>query len=111
MSPEELKKLREELSCSASELARALGVEPKTVVQWESGELFPTKRHAEQMQKLREQGPGAIPRIARGKAKGTTGIAKLADPKLWEIVRKLSAHPALFAEVSKLADAYDDPTD
>lgn len=111
MSPEELKKLRQDLSCSASELARALGVEAKTVVQWESGELFPTKRHVEQMKKLLESGPGAIPKLTRSKDKGATGMAKLADPKLWEIVRKLSAHPALFAEVSKLAAAYDDPAD
>jgi len=37
-------------------------------------------------------------------------LARLSDPKLWELVRKLAEHPALFDQVSKLAEAYSDPT-
>jgi hypothetical protein len=36
-------------------------------------------------------------------------MARLADPRLWELLRKLAEHPALFDQVSKLADAYPDP--
>ena len=111
MSPEELKALQKELGCTSSELALTLKIEPRTVVLWESGELFPTKRHVELMQKLRAAGPTAVVRVARGKAKATSGLPRLEDPKLWEIVRKLAAHPALFEAVAKLSDGYPDPTD
>lgn len=109
MSPEEIKALEKELRCSTGELARALKVEPKLVVQWETGELFPTKRHVEAMQELRRRGPEAIVRAPRGKARPVSGMARLADAKLWEIVRKLIAHPALFEQVEKLAEAHPDP--
>ena len=33
----------------------------------------------------------------------------LADPQLWELVRKLAAHKKLRDEVAKLAQAYPDP--
>ncbi|MBK7586519.1 MAG: XRE family transcriptional regulator [Myxococcales bacterium] len=111
MSPEDVKALRKELSCSIGELARALEVEAKLVVQWESGALFPTKRHVERMKALELGGPGKMPRIARSKAASTTGLARLADPKLWEIVQKLAAHPAFFEQVAKLAEAEPDPQD
>lgn len=111
MSPEEIKALQKELRCTAGELARALKVEPKTIVLWESGELFPTKKHVEQMHELRERGPDAVPRLPRGKSRGPTGLGRLAEPKLWEIVRKLAAHPAFFDQVAKLAESYDEPSD
>ena len=111
MSPEEVKALEKELGCSTSELALTLKVEPRTVVLWESGELFPTKRHVDQMQKLRAAGPGAVVRTARGRAKGQSGLPRLEDPKFWEIVRKLAAHSSLFDAVAKLCDGYPDPTD
>jgi transcriptional regulator with XRE-family HTH domain len=110
VSPEEIKKLRQELGCSASDLGRTLGIEARTVVMWESGELFPTKRHVDQMKKLAETGPSGVIRAAKPKKGAVTGLARLSDPKLWEIVRKLAAHPALFDSVAKLADGYDDPT-
>jgi DNA-binding XRE family transcriptional regulator len=109
VSPEEIKKLRQDLACSASDLGRTLGVEARTVVLWETGELFPTKRHVDQMNKLAEAGPTGVVRAARAKKGAVTGLARLSDPKLWEIVRKLAEHPALFDSVAKLADGYDDP--
>lgn len=108
MSPEDIKKLREELSCTARELAQALKIDQKDVLAWEAGELFPTKRYVTQMEALRRQGPAAIPRAPRGKSK-KTGMQRLDDPKLWEIVRKLLEHPALFDQVAKLAEGYEDP--
>jgi DNA-binding XRE family transcriptional regulator len=109
VSPDEIQKLRKDLSCSAHELGRTLGVDSNTVVAWESGELFPTKRHVEQMRAIREKGPDAIVRAPRGK-QAKRGMERLDDPKLWEILRKLLEHPPLFDQVVKLADAYDDPT-
>lgn len=107
---DDIKALRKELSCNAKELAAALGVEQKLVLSWEQGELFPTKRNVTKMEQLRKKGPDAIPRQPRGKNK-KTGAALMADPRFWEVVRKLTAHPALFQQVSKLAEPYDDPAD
>lgn len=108
MTPEEIKELRKELNCTARELAAALKIDQKEVVAWEAGELFPTKRFILMMEALRKKGAAAIPRTPRGKAK-KTGMARLDDPKLWEIVRKLLEHPGLFEQVSKLADGFSDP--
>jgi transcriptional regulator with XRE-family HTH domain len=108
VSPDDIKQLRKELNCTARELALALKIEQKEVLAWEAGELFPTKRYVMQMDQLRKQGPTAIPRAPRGKTK-KTGMQRLDDPKLWELVRKLLEHPALFEQVVKLADGYEDP--
>lgn len=111
MSPEELKQLRKELSCTAKELALTLGIEPKELAAWEAGELFPTKRYVGELEALRKKGPTSILRAAKGKAQPKTGVARLADAKLWELVRKLLEHPALFDQASKLAEAYPDPAE
>ena len=109
MSPEDLKQLRKELSCTAKELALTLGIEPKEFAAWEAGELFPTKRLVDAMNALRSRGKEAIVRAPRGKAAAKTGQQRLADPAFWRIVRKLVEHPALFDEVSKLSEKYSDP--
>jgi DNA-binding XRE family transcriptional regulator len=107
--PADIKALRQELGCTARELAEALKVDQRDVLAWEQGELFPTKRYVSQMELLRRKGPAAIVKKPRGKAKHKTGVARLDDPKLWEVVRKLLEHPALFDQVAKLAEAFDDP--
>ncbi|MBX3214351.1 MAG: helix-turn-helix domain-containing protein [Labilithrix sp.] len=107
MSPDEIKALRKELACTAKELAQAIGIEQSTVLQWEKGELFPTKQYIEKMNQLRARGPAAIPKKARGEAP----MKVLADPALWELVRKIVAHKKLRDEVTKLASAYTDPKD
>ena len=110
MSPDEIKQLRKELSCTAKELALTLGLDPKEIAAWEAGELFPTKRHVGELTALRKQGPSSVVRIAKGKAAAAkVGVVRLADPKLWEILRKLTEHPALFEQVSQLAEPYSDP--
>ncbi|MEO7032329.1 MAG: XRE family transcriptional regulator [Polyangiaceae bacterium] len=112
MSPEELKQLRKELSCTAKELATTLGIEPKEYAAWEAAELFPTKRFVSELEALRKKGSAAILRTPKGKnTAAKVGMARLADAKLWELVRKLAEHPALFDQVSALADAYPDPTE
>ncbi len=112
VSPEELKQLRKELSCTAKELALTLGIEPKDYSAWEAGDLFPTKRHVGELLALRSKGKSAILRAPKGKGSAVrVGMARLADAKLWELVRKLAEHPALFDQVSKLAEAYPDPSE
>ncbi len=111
VSPEELKQLRKELSCTAKELALTLGVEPKEFAAWEAGELFPTKRYVGELESLRKKGASAIVRAPKGKTGAAkVGMARLADAKLWELVRKLAEHPALFDQVAKLAETYPDPS-
>ncbi len=107
MTPEEIKALRKELACTAKELAAALGVEQSTVMAWESAELFPTKASIDRMAELRARGPGAIPRKAKG---ASDPMKSLADPQVWELVRKIVAHKKLRDEVAKLAERYPDPS-
>jgi transcriptional regulator with XRE-family HTH domain len=106
MSPDEIKLLRKELSCTAKELGGALGVDQATVLSWERADLFPTKAHVERMAQLRAKGPAAIPRKSKG---GGDPIKALTDPQLWELVRKLAAHKRLRDDVVKLAEKYPDP--
>jgi transcriptional regulator with XRE-family HTH domain len=109
--PEEIQKLRKSLSCTAKELATALGVDPKEVAAWESGELFPTKKHVEKMLAFQEKGASAIVRAPRGKPPAKRGLDRLTDPELWALIRKLIEHPALFEDVRKLAEKYADPAE
>jgi transcriptional regulator with XRE-family HTH domain len=105
VSPDELKALRKELSCTAKELAGALGLEQATVLAWEKGELFPTKQYIDKMEAFRAKGPSAIPK----KAKAADAMKQLGDPAVWELVRKLLVHKKLRDEVTKLAAGYPDP--
>lgn len=109
MTPEDIKALRAELKCTARELAAALNLEQSTVMAWETGELFPTKKHCDQMAALREKGPSAIPRKPRGAQPSPMKV--LSDASFWEIVRKLAAHKKFRDEVLKLAAGYPDPAD
>jgi transcriptional regulator with XRE-family HTH domain len=109
MESDAIKALRKELKCTARELAAALGLDQATVMKWESGELFPTKKYVVAMEKLREQGPSAIPRKAKGVP--SNPIKTLTDPGMWELFRKLMAHKKLRDEVSKLASKYSDPAE
>ncbi len=104
MTPDEIKLARAALKCTAKELAAALELEAATVMAWERGDEFPTKKFVDRVRKLVEAGPGAIPR----KAKGADPLDALRDPEVWLLIRKLLANPKLRAEVSKLADKYDE---
>lgn len=105
MTPDEIKKARAALKCTAKELAAALDIETSTVAAWERGDEFPTKKHVAQLEKLVAGGPTAIPR----KAKGGDPLEALRDPDVWLLIRKLLAHPKLRAEASRLAEKYDEP--
>jgi transcriptional regulator with XRE-family HTH domain len=105
VTPDEIKALRKELSCTAKELAAALGIEQATVLAWEKAELFPTRAFVEQMNALRAKGPSAIPK----RAKGGDPVKALADPLVWELLRKIAAHKKLRDDVAKLAEKYPDP--
>lgn len=106
MTPDDIKLLRKGLGCTARELATTLGIEQKEVLAWEAGELFPTKRYVDQMKTLREKGPSAVLKTAKGKAVAPTD--RVSDPAFWAIVKKLLLHPALYDQVSKLAEQFED---
>jgi transcriptional regulator with XRE-family HTH domain len=106
MTPDDIKALRKDLACTAKELAQAIGIEQATVLAWEKGDLFPTKPFIDKMEALRTRGPASIPK----KARGESPMKVLADPALWELVRKIVAHKKLRDEVTKLAAAYVDPS-
>lgn len=107
MTAEEIRQLREQLGCSVGELAKAVGVDTRDILGWESGATFPTKKHADKLRKLAEQGQGAIPR--RQKPAPESPYGALADARVWKILRKLLAHPTLLREVERMAEQYDDP--
>jgi transcriptional regulator with XRE-family HTH domain len=107
VTPDEIKALRKELACTAKELAGALALEQATVLAWERAELFPTRQYVERMNALRAGGPASIPR----KSKGVSPMKALADPLVWEIVRKIVAHKKLRDETARLAAGYPDPAD
>ncbi|MCC6646164.1 MAG: helix-turn-helix transcriptional regulator [Polyangiaceae bacterium] len=109
MLPDELKALRATLKCTARELAAALGTDQATVLAWEAGELFPTKRHVDRMRELEAKGPAAVPKKAKGAA--PSPLKLLADPAVWALVRKLLSHKKLRDEVARLAADYPDPAD
>jgi transcriptional regulator with XRE-family HTH domain len=110
MTPDDLKALRRELGCTARELGDALDLDQATVLAWERGELFPTKRAIEAIAKLRALGPTAIPR-KRKKTSPRSPLEGLADPSLWRLLRKLLVHAPLRADVERLAETYDDPAE
>jgi transcriptional regulator with XRE-family HTH domain len=110
MAPEDIRALRQELSCTARELAAALGVDQETVLAWERAALFPTKRYVTRMHELRQLGPSSIPRQSKNKAP-VAPLQALADPELWRLLRKLIAHPELRRAATKLAETYSDPAD
>lgn len=107
MTPEEIKALRKDLSCTAKELGNALGIDQATVLAWEKGDLFPTKAFVDKMAALRVKGPASIPK----KSKGADPMKVLSDPALWLLVRKLIAHKRLRDEVVKLSATYSDPAE
>ena len=105
MQPEDVKRIREVLACSMGELAATLGVEVKTLLAWESGDQFPTKRHADRLVALEKEGPSAIKR--KRPAKAPQGPSLLADPRFWTVVRKLATNADLFEKVEKLSAPYE----
>jgi transcriptional regulator with XRE-family HTH domain len=108
VSPDEIKRLRQELRCTAKELAASIGVDQATVLAWERSALFPTKLYVDRMASMRKRGPGAVVR----KSKGDRNPMKvLADPQVWTLVRKVTTHAKLREEVTKLAEGYPDPAD
>ena len=108
MTPEDIKALRKELACTAKELAAALGLDQATVLAWEAADKFPTKVHVDRMNELRAKGPGAVPKKAKA---GGDPVKSLADPQVWELLRKIAAHKKLREAVAKLAAAYPDPAE
>jgi transcriptional regulator with XRE-family HTH domain len=105
LSPEQIKQLRSKLGLTAQELAQTLGVELRELQAWEQGERFPTKRTVKRLQALAEEEQKASGSFATAHQ----GLERLSDPEFWALVRKLIAHPKLFADAQALSKQYDDP--
>lgn len=105
MHSEDIKRIRESLACSLGDLAAAVGVEVKTLLAWESGDRFPTKRHADRLRALEKEGPSAIKRSRPKKA--PSGPELIGDARFWTVVRKLATNPEFFGKVEKLAGEYE----
>jgi transcriptional regulator with XRE-family HTH domain len=105
MQPEDVRRIREALACSLGQLAAAVGVDVKTLLAWESGDQFPTKRHADRLKALEAEGPSAIKKSSKS---APTGPDLLADPRFWSVVRKLATNRDFFAAVAQMAERYED---
>lgn len=109
VTPDDIRALRVRLRCTMQELAATLQVPPRTVIEWEDAELFPTKTSIERMRALDESGPVAVLRKGRRRLSATSPMAALAEPEVWRLFRKLLAHPELRQRVSELAADYAEP--
>ncbi|WP_044248964.1 helix-turn-helix domain-containing protein [Chondromyces apiculatus] len=110
MDGEQIKALRQKLGCTARELAMALGLEQETVLAWERGEIFPTKRYVARLEEIQLAGPSAIPRVPkRRRERPSSPLQALAEPETWQLLRKLLAHAELREQVMRLAEPYPDP--
>jgi transcriptional regulator with XRE-family HTH domain len=104
MEADDIRALRKRHRLSMKDLADHLSTEVSVVSAWESGTLYPTKKHVDLMKKL-DMGPPP-PKAKRGLYDGF-----LSDPRAAAAIRKLLAHEALQEELLRLADKYDDPAD
>lgn len=109
MTPDDIRQLREELQCTARELAATLDLDPTEIDAWEQGERFPTKRFVTVLENLRKKGPSAIVRKKKRKAAAPKGLERLSDPQLWALLQKLLEHPDLFDQVIAIAEKYPSP--
>jgi hypothetical protein len=63
------------------------------------------------MQAMKKRGSVVAKKPVAAKSAPSDPYARLGDPELWRLLRKLAKHERLFAEVKKLADRYDDPAE
>lgn len=89
---------------SPRKLADELGTDSSTVLAWERGELFPTRKACRQMEALRSR----VPSVPASAPSSDPDLAPLADPRVWAVVRKLCRHDAFRQRVFELASSYDD---
>jgi transcriptional regulator with XRE-family HTH domain len=105
MTADEIRALRKRRGLTRAALARQVGVLPADVAGWELGQRFPTKKAAARLAELVAHGE-----VQRDSA-AVTPWARLADPSVWALVRKLLAHRELLERAQAMAEAYADPKD
>jgi transcriptional regulator with XRE-family HTH domain len=100
---DDIKALRKELGLSIQSLASQLKVETRTILAWESGDLFPTKRHVSALLDLtrKKDESGALP--TPHSVEQAELVAQLENPELWALVVKLATDPVFFEEAQRLA--------
>lgn len=110
MSPKDVAALRSRLELNPLQLAERLGVPPRLVLQWESGDRFPTKRHCQMMQGLLVPAPGESP-AATGDPNTQARPAPPAAPRdnaefAAVVVQRLLAEPAFERQLRTLVSDY-----
>lgn len=112
MSPADIVVLRSTLELNPLQLAERLGVPVRLVLQWESGDRFPTKRHCQLMSQWVKNHPVAPQTAAEGTpsppplgARPTsTDSESLADV----VVRQLLSNPDFERRLRALVTDYLD---
>jgi len=121
-----IKALREELGLSVSQLARELSVDVKTILSWEAGRTFPTKKHADKLEGLATADTDSEDRVSEARPVADSAIAErgtgeqgqvrgddledaVLDHDTWRVVQKLLLYPDLLRSVQDLCASYPDP--
>jgi DNA-binding transcriptional regulator YiaG len=101
---DDVKALRKELRLSIQALATSLKVEARTILAWEAGDLFPTKKHASAMLALVAQRKAdERPSPSSNSESNDDALSQLKNPELWDLVARLATDPEFFATVQRLA--------
>ena len=108
MSPDEVRQARRRLRLTARALGEVLGVDGKTVMAWERGDAFPTKRYCDAIARTEREATAKQPK-EREPAPSSASLAALQQPRLWALVAKLCAHPELLDAAEELAEDYELP--
>jgi transcriptional regulator with XRE-family HTH domain len=108
VTADEIKALRKQLKCTASELAAALAVDRQLITAWERGDGFPTKRHVTKLRALSAAGPEAMAWQPRRREVEAMAKQLLADPELAQIFETLLACVELRQRVARLVAEYDE---
>ena len=74
MTPTDVTALRAALNLNPLELAERLGVPPRLVLQWESGDRFPTKKHCEHLRRLLDAGAQPTRTVRSQETDGPTRV-------------------------------------
>lgn len=97
MSPSDIAALRAALGLNPLQLADRLQVDPRLVLQWESGDRFPTKKHCQMMRKLVDVQASALPM-----APPPAAPPPPTDPPIEAMVRRLLDDPRFLAALRDL---------
>jgi transcriptional regulator with XRE-family HTH domain len=109
MDARQIQTLRARIGLTTLKLAEQLGVPQQLVLDWESAARFPTLRHVQALVQLEAAAVAPQADVPAVGAAAESLRAPRIDAEFAELLRKLLAHPALYAEVTRLAQNFSDP--